>query len=586
MIESILAFLPPVRDHLFETTIFVVAMALLATALRRQPARLRHLVWLAASVKFLLPFSVLVILGASIDWSGRPVIEIPVTSDPGPIPPIPVPVPTMTSATISTLPAVLAAVWISGIVAVLAIWIRTRLQTRRILRTGRRTVAVPKSALGLADVRVSPSVSSPGVYGLLRPVLLLPEDIEGRLTPDELDAVVAHEIAHVRRRDNLTTAFHMIVTAVFWFHPFVWWIGRQLVNERERASDEAALGSGHSAEAYAEGLLKICRASVGLPAECVSGISSSNLKARVEGIMRHHKIRSRGRVASVAIGLVAIVVVAAPLIWGLSTPEFTFAAETRVAEPEERSRQEPAETVEPAVPVAGTGEAIAEGVSLVQWLEQEAQARITDEERRAFESLETDEERERFIEQFWLRREASPGGIWVEQEVPYIITAEEREAFESLGAEEERERFIEQFWLRRDPTPGTGANEFRDEHYRRIAYANENFGFEGTAGWRTDRGALYIIHGEPDSKEGRPDGGAHYLPPSEGGAQVMVYPFEQWRYRYIEGLGQEIVFEFVDAQATGNYRLALTPHTKIVGDPEGEAFTIFRALRGGAVDAN
>jgi GWxTD domain-containing protein len=439
--------------------------------------------------------------------------------------------------------------------------------------------------VGLAGVRITSAVSSPGVYGLLRPVLLLPQDIERRLTPDELDAVVAHEMAHVRRRDNLTTAFHMVVTALVWFHPFVWWIGRQLVNERERASDEAALGSGHSAEAYAEGLLKICRASVGLPAECVAGISSSNLKARVEGIMRHHEIRSRGRVASVVIGLVAIVVVAAPLIWGLSTPEFTFAAETPVTEPEEMPRQEPAETVEPAVPVAETGEVVRpERVSLVEWLEQEAQTRITDVERRAFESLETVVERERVIGQFWLRREASPGGIWVEQEVPYIITAEERDVFESLEADEERERFIEQFWLRRDPTPGTGANEFRDEHYRRIAYANETFGFEGTAGWRTDRGALYIIHGEPDAREARPDGGAYFLPASEGGGRAVVYPFEQWRYRYIEGVGEEIVFEFVDAQADGNYRLALTPRTKIVGEPGGEAFTIFRALREGNPD--
>lgn len=168
---------------------------------------------------------------------------------------------------------------------------------------------------------------------------------------------------------------------------------------------------------------------------------------------------------------------------------------------------------------------------------------------------------------------------WLEEDVTYIISDEERDVFNALTTDEEREQFIEQFWLRRDPTPDTIENEYKDEHYRRIAYANEHFA-SGFPGWKTDRGAIYIIHGEPDSKEGMPMGGTYYRPFSEGGGNTTVYPFEQWRYRYIEGLGQEIVFEFVDPSGTGEYRLALTPHEKdALAKVPGVGYTLFEQMQ-------
>ena len=150
---------------------------------------------------------------------------------------------------------------------------------------------------------------------------------------------------------------------------------------------------------------------------------------------------------------------------------------------------------------------------------------------------------------------------WLDEDVAYIIVDEERAAFKAFSTDEERQSFIEQFWLRRDPTPDSIENEYREEHYRRIAYANERFA-SGLPGWKTDRGRIYIIHGEPAGKEGNPAGGAHYRSFEEGGGRTVVYPFEKWRYRYIEGMGTNVEFEFVDPTLTGEFRLALSPNEK------------------------
>jgi GWxTD domain-containing protein len=162
-------------------------------------------------------------------------------------------------------------------------------------------------------------------------------------------------------------------------------------------------------------------------------------------------------------------------------------------------------------------------------------------------------------------REAEESGSalkrWLDEDVAYIITSEERSAFRALTTDEEREQFIESFWLRRDPTPDTLENEFRDDHFARIAYANERFA-SGLPGWKTDRGRIYIIHGEPTEIESKPSGGTYHRPFDEGGGVTSVFPFEKWRYRYIEGMGNEIFFEFVDPTMSGEYRLAIDPSEK------------------------
>ena len=149
---------------------------------------------------------------------------------------------------------------------------------------------------------------------------------------------------------------------------------------------------------------------------------------------------------------------------------------------------------------------------------------------------------------------------WLEQDVKYIITDQEKKSFEKLRTDDERESFIEQFWRRRDPNPLTAINEFREEHFRRIAYANENFK-SGVAGWRTDRGRIYIMHGPPTSKKTH-QGGHYRREPWEGGGFTAAFPFEVWRYDYIEGIGGEIEIEFVDPTMTGEFRLARNPDEK------------------------
>ena len=145
---------------------------------------------------------------------------------------------------------------------------------------------------------------------------------------------------------------------------------------------------------------------------------------------------------------------------------------------------------------------------------------------------------------------------WLDNDVVWIITDEERAAFKSLSNDTERDNFIEQFWLRRDPTPDTVENEFKEEHYRRIEYANEHFA-SGVPGWKTDRGHMYIVFGPADSIDSHPSGGTYNRPQEEGGGETSTFPFEIWRYRYLEGIGQEVEIEFVDDCMCGKYEMTL-----------------------------
>jgi GWxTD domain-containing protein len=145
---------------------------------------------------------------------------------------------------------------------------------------------------------------------------------------------------------------------------------------------------------------------------------------------------------------------------------------------------------------------------------------------------------------------------WLSEDVIWIITDEERSAFMQLSNDEERDNFIEAFWQRRDPTPDTAENEFKEEHYRRIAYANEHFP-AGIPGWKTDRGRIYIVFGPADEIESHPSGGSYERPMEEGGGQTSTFPFEQWRYRYIEDIGQEVIIEFVDSCMCGDYHMTI-----------------------------
>jgi GWxTD domain-containing protein len=171
-------------------------------------------------------------------------------------------------------------------------------------------------------------------------------------------------------------------------------------------------------------------------------------------------------------------------------------------------------------------------------------------------------EKQRKKQEDKLRKELeTPYKKWLNEDVGYIITDEERTAFKRLATDEERQTFIEGFWLRRDPTPDTEENEFKEEHYRRIEYANEHYA-SGIPGWKTDRGRIYITFGPADEVDSHPSGGSYNRPYEEGGGTTSTYPFEKWRYRYIDGIGTNIEIEFVDTTMSGEYRMTMDPSEK------------------------
>ena len=187
-----------------------------------------------------------------------------------------------------------------------------------------------------------------------------------------------------------------------------------------------------------------------------------------------------------------------------------------------------------------------------------AQASTDDKTQTPAKQVDKDRKRrERALE----KELASPYKKWLEEDVVYIITPEERGSFLRLSTNEEREQFIENFWLRRNPDPDSPENTFKEEHYRRIAYTNEHYA-SGIPGWKTDRGRIYIMWGPPDEVESHPSGGSYERPAQEGGGETSSYPFEDWRYRYLEGIGNDVNLEFVDPTMTGEFHLTMDPSEK------------------------
>jgi bla regulator protein blaR1 len=314
-------------NHLWQSTLFVVAAGVLAMALRANGAHVRHRIWLAASLKFLVPFSVLLSLGGALPWlmpaapapatSAAPALSVTVDriAQPFPSDGFPTAAPTVAApAGASWLPLVLAGLWAGGFLVVVGLRLR---EWRRV------RAAVEHSAPVAVDapipVRSSPGLLEPGIVGLWRPVLLVPAGIEAHLTSSQMTAILAHELCHVARRDNLTSAIHMVVEAVFWFHPLVWWVGGRLVEERERACDEHVLRVCGEPTAYAESILTVCKLYVESPLACVSGVTGSGLKKRIAAIMGNHIGRQLSPARCVTLAIAAVLAVALPLAAGVLT---------------------------------------------------------------------------------------------------------------------------------------------------------------------------------------------------------------------------------------------------------------------------
>ncbi|HEY1947095.1 MAG TPA: M56 family metallopeptidase [Bryobacteraceae bacterium] len=308
----------PAWNHLWQSTVFAVGAGLLTLLLKKNRARTRYWLWLAASLKFLVPFALLISMGSHIEWrTGRAATASFLeeqASPPSDVVPTGTPHrPVGTPASTSSLEAVLFSIWLCGSIAVLVFyasrWRRVQLAKRQ---------SSPLELPGPMKVMSAATLLEPAVFGILRPVLLLPQSVAQRLTPEQLRAIFAHELCHARCRDNLAAALHMLVEAIFWFHPLVWWLGARLVEERERACDEAVVQSGHAPEVYAEGILEVCKLYLASPVACAAGVSGANLNQRIQSILTARvggKLTRGKKLLLAAAGMLAI---ATPMVVGLA----------------------------------------------------------------------------------------------------------------------------------------------------------------------------------------------------------------------------------------------------------------------------
>ena len=328
----------------------------------------------------------------------------------------------------------------------------------------------------------------PMVVGHLRPAILMPIGLLAGLPAAQIEAILLHELAHIRRHDYLVNVLQRLVETILFYHPAVWWITRVIRAERENCCDDLAVAASGDVQEYAVALasLEQNRWSSREPAVAATG---GSLVKRIRRLL-YPKVTNG--------------------LWALSLAVLILTATAGAVLAARRPKP-------------------------LQQNSATQQGQVGPPE-------------------------TSPYEKWMNEEVVYIITGEERAAFQNLTTEEERDKFIQQFWERRNPKPGSGTNAFKVEYYRRIAYANEHFACS-IPGWKTDRGRIYIMYGPPDEIDSHPSGGTYERPPSEGGGTAMTYPFEDWTYSHFQGIGS-LTIEFVDASSSGEFRIALDPRAK------------------------
>ncbi len=540
----------------------VLIAAVLAAALcvARSP-RARYGAACAAMLLMLASFGVTLVrlMPQPIDLAKAPHVSHGALAGPGALPMLPVAPPAPPS--LAALLPWIALFWAAGVLFFhlrsLGGWIaarRLRLsgvclaprewQPRLDALAARLRVSKPAVLLEscLADV--------PVVIGYARPVILMPVGLLAGLPVAQVEAILIHELAHIRRQDYLVNLMQTFVEGLLFYHPAVWWISGVIRAERENCCDDLAVAATGDARQYAAALAALEQNRRAAHDVALAATGGSLVK-RIRRLLQQPE---RPRAVWTPVFSVGILVVGAGI--ALASWQTAPAPAPKPQAPVPAALPAPVAPVAIELPAAPVRKPAPVLLALAQQTAPDPQAAQPVERQVS--------ERERKAKEQEARGElATPYKKWLNEDVAYIITDEERSAFKTLANDEEREQFITQFWLRRDPTPGTPENEFKTEHYRRIAYANEQFSpTTGLPGWKTDRGRIYITFGPPDEIEDHSSGGAYVRPPEEGGGTISTFPFQQWRYKFIDGVGRNIVIEFVDPTYTREFRMTQDPSEK------------------------
>ncbi len=483
----------------------VLAALLMAAlrVLRAEPAQRRYT--LACLILAAMPVAFAVTL--AVTWTRRPVaIAMPIHWVPVPTATSPIDVPAPRSSWSSMLDrlAWLVPVWFAGVAFFYARGLAGWAAVRRLRRRG--VCAPPTEWQARLDelatrLRISRTVvllescftDTPVLVGYLRPVILLPVGCLTGLSVAQVECILLHELAHVVRHDYVVNLLQSLVEGLLFYHPAVWWVSNVVRVERENCCDDRVVELMGDARAYAATLAVLEERRAPQAALAANG---GNLMKRI----RRLTIESRGSQTSVAPAASAAVLLV------------IFAA-ALTALPSKLPSVRHARTLAPARLAA---------LAAAAATPQETAAQI-----------------------------ATPYQKWLDEDVVYIIDEVERDSFVRLVSDTEREEFIERFWKKRDPSPDTNENEYREEHYRRIAYANEHFS-GSVAGWRTDRGRTYIMYGPPNQLDDH----------SKDGGGDVAYPYQRWLYRYIDGVGINVVIGFSDPARTGDFQMTSDPLEK------------------------
>ncbi|HEY4364016.1 MAG TPA: GWxTD domain-containing protein [Bryobacteraceae bacterium] len=499
----------------------------------------------------------------------------------------------------------IALLWIAGVslfvLRTLASWI-SAIRMRRVgvcasSPEWQRRVAALAQRIHLSrpvQLLESALTDTPAVVGFLRPVILVPAGLLAGLPAEHLELILLHELAHIRRYDYFVNLLQTLAEDLLFYHPAVWWVSSLIRAERENCCDDEVVAATGNARAFAAVLAEL-EQTRSIAREAALAANGGHLMNRIRRLIEGREPLRPAAAPAFAAGLLlaatALAVYAQqnpPAPPAPPAPPSAPAPPAPPAPPTPPAAPAPPSATRPLNPLAPLPPAAAVTPSPDRLLApppppsalvapappapprppiQLAQARPP-------------------APPAPLAPPAPPGAAletpytkWLNEDVIYLISDQERTAFNRLQTDEEREMFIEQFWLRRDPTPDTKLNELKEEHYRRIAYSMENFNATNIPGWKTDRGMIYIKYGPPDEREQHPNGGSYQRPIEEGGGTTTVYPFEKWRYKYIQGMGTNVNIEFVDPKRNGEYHMTTDPAEKdaLLNVP-GAGLTYYEAL--------